>query len=426
MEDKLKPVINNGLRLDLEAAEQDGSEKVFGALSQPGIANIPAEQREMYLPGGEKQYATEDSQSCVSFAICNALEMQFTWLVKNNKLSAPNLTWLQENGYITPEGRAEFSDRWIAIKSNTTKTGNSLIAPLRAVREFGMIPDSLFPAPTDFTFDQYHDKTKLTQKMSEMGKGFKERFEVNYEQVKSSHMAEALKDDPLVVAAYGWPFPENGVYPPSDYPFNHAFILYALPKFQAFDQYLDEGREGDFTKNLSPNYIFYQHGYRLFISKENISPTDSITLSLWQQLLNLLLELEKWLKENPQPVPAPAPSAHKWDTVADARHSVRVICDEMGLTLQEKNIITAVIQAESGFKNTAKLENKKNGVTWSTDWGICQINDYYHVGDGKKWASVKQILDNPDKAVKWMIQMYKQGQLKMWVAYSSGSYKRYL
>lgn len=129
------------------------------------------------------------------------------------------------------------------------------------------------------------------------------------------------------------------------------------------------------------------------------------------------------------PIPAPtAPPAPKylWDTTANARHSVRVICDEMGLTLAEKNVITACIQQESNFNNKAIGRNMKNGKLLSTDWGIVQINDYWHVGTGKKWASVQQILDNPDKAVKWMIQMYKQGNLKMWVSYSSGAYKKYL
>ncbi len=120
------------------------------------------------------------------------------------------------------------------------------------------------------------------------------------------------------------------------------------------------------------------------------------------------------------------PEPYKWDTTANSRHSVRVICDEMGLTLTEKNIITACIQQESNFNNKAIGRNMKDGKLLSTDWGLVQINDYWHVGPGKRWASVAQIINNPDKAVKWMIQMYKQGQLKMWVSYSSGAYKKFL
>lgn len=115
-----------------------------------------------------------------------------------------------------------------------------------------------------------------------------------------------------------------------------------------------------------------------------------------------------------------------WDTPQNSRHSVRVLCDEAGLTLYEKNVITACIQQESNFRNEAVGKNMKNGVLVSTDWGICQINDYYHVGAGKRWSSVEQIVKNPDKAVTWMIQMYKQGHLNLWVSYSSGAYKKYM
>jgi hypothetical protein len=126
------------------------------------------------------------------------------------------------------------------------------------------------------------------------------------------------------------------------------------------------------------------------------------------------------------PAPETIGEPYKWDTTANSRHSVRVICDEMGLTLAEKNLICACIQQESNFNNKAIGRNMKDGKVLSTDWGIVQINDYWHVGPGKKWSSVQQILDNPDKAVKWMIQMYKQGLLKLWVSYTSGAYKKYL
>jgi hypothetical protein len=126
------------------------------------------------------------------------------------------------------------------------------------------------------------------------------------------------------------------------------------------------------------------------------------------------------------PEPTPVVEQYKWDTTANSRHSVRLICDEMGLTLAEKNLICACIQQESNFNNKAIGRNMKDGKVLSTDWGIVQINDYWHVGPGKKWSSVQQILDNPDKAVKWMIQMYKQGLLKLWVSYTSGAYKKYL
>lgn len=128
----------------------------------------------------------------------------------------------------------------------------------------------------------------------------------------------------------------------------------------------------------------------------------------------------------PEPEPIPEPPKYDWSTPQKARHSVRVICDEEGLTLEQKNTLCATIGCESGWKNTAKLENKKDGKTWSTDWGICQINDYWHIGKGKTFPSVEYVLENPDKVVRWMCKMWKQQQRNLWVCYSKGLYKQYL
>ncbi len=134
----------------------------------------------------------------------------------------------------------------------------------------------------------------------------------------------------------------------------------------------------------------------------------------------------------PQTPEAPsAPQTNKmllWDTRANCYHGTRVLCDNAGLTYDEKNILCACIFQESRFNNNAKCENKdKAGKVWSTDWGICQINDYWHIGPHKDFPSVQYVLDNPDKAVQWMIDYYQRnGNLNAWVSYSSGAYKTWL
>ena len=192
---KKKPLINNGLDLNREREEQLGTEYKFGATSVPGIARIPVEQREMYLPKGELQFGAEDFMDCASRSPINNLEAQFTWLIRNKLLSPANHKWLQDNGYITPEGRAEFSDRFIAIRSNTTKQGNSLKAPLQAITNDGLIPKSLLKRESFFTFDQYHDKTKITSQMIDLGKEFLRRLPIEYDQVFRTFLAKALSNE---------------------------------------------------------------------------------------------------------------------------------------------------------------------------------------------------------------------------------------
>lgn len=126
-----------------------------------------------------------------------------------------------------------------------------------------------------------------------------------------------------------------------------------------------------------------------------------------------------------------------WDTVANAKHSVRVICDEEGLSWKDKNDLCATVGAESGWMSyyltgpkkgqPVKLENKdKTGKVWSTDWGIIQLNDYYHIGEGKSFPSPQYVLDNPEACIRWMCKQWKVGNANWWIAFKSGAYKSYL
>lgn len=144
-------------------------------------------------------------------------------------------------------------------------------------------------------------------------------------------------------------------------------------------------------------------------------------------------------KDEPQPPQAPVEPpkpTYLWDTKEHARHSVRVICDEMGLTVQQKNDLCATVGAESGWQSyyltglkkgqPVKRENKKGGIVWSTDWGISQINDWYHIGKGKEFPSVEYVLNNPEAVIRWMCKMWKAGHADWWIAYKSGAYRAYL
>lgn len=124
--------------------------------------------------------------------------------------------------------------------------------------------------------------------------------------------------------------------------------------------------------------------------------------------------------------PNPDTLAPDWSTQKNAYHNTRVLCDFAGLNVEQKNIICACIYQESRFLIDVKHANVSNGVVESTDYGICQINDYYHIGAGKDFPSVEYVLDNPDKVVAWMIRMYQQGHIGQWVSYSSGAYRQWL
>lgn len=150
----------------------------------------------------------------------------------------------------------------------------------------------------------------------------------------------------------------------------------------------------------------------------------SLIQSILSQFSNPLLNLPSVQVPTVQP-PAPVvppPPKYDWSTPEAARHSVRVICDEEGLTVAQKNLLCATVQCESGFKTNLVHPNIKNGITYSTDYGICQWNDYYH---GKE-ITPEEAINNPEKAVRLMCQYWKRGQSTQWVCFSAGLYKKYM
>lgn len=120
------------------------------------------------------------------------------------------------------------------------------------------------------------------------------------------------------------------------------------------------------------------------------------------------------------------PPKYLWNTKENTRRSVRTICDEEGLTVEQKNTLTATIQCESGFNTKAVNQNKKDGKVMSTDFGICQINSYYHIGVGKSFPTSDFVINNPEACVRWMCKMWKAGKADLWVCHSKKMYLKYL
>jgi hypothetical protein len=131
--------------------------------------------------------------------------------------------------------------------------------------------------------------------------------------------------------------------------------------------------------------------------------------------------------QQPTPPTPPPVSPYLWATYDQRVHSVRVLCDEAGLTWAEKAEICATIEAESEFNTTVEQKNyDKRGIHWSSDWGICQINDWYNIGPGKPFKTVDEVLQFPERSVRFMIDCCKQGHIDWWIAHKLGRYEKYL
>jgi len=422
---------NYGVNLVKEKAEQSEKDWQFGASSLSCLAEIPEDVREHYLPKGERQNIGSEKMDCASRGPLNILEAKLSWLYLNDKMK--NADWFEKNGYITSNG-VELSDAFVAINSGTTAQGNSLKAPLEAIRKQGVIPKAMLPQVE--SFEDYYNPARITPEMKKLGLDFVDRFTVNYEKVTEKDYAALLTKDLLDVAGYAWMPEENGEYPSSDYQPNHCFIIFKTPRYFAFDNYLDEG-DGDYIKKLASNFNFYDYGYRLFITSET-DPVEIEKKTLWQSILKNIQKviglmglniqlIKKNIEEMPKPEPVPEikPEPEKpiyeWDTPVKARHSCRVIMDLYGLSWANKDLLCAVIQAESGFNPNAIHDNGT-----SKDFGIAQINSFFWIGEGKQFESAEEVLEKPELSIHFMCKMFLAGKLTLWTAFKNGSYKKFL
>lgn len=254
-----------GLNLSLEKQHQSDQDYLFGAFSDPCIADIPEIERESYLPVGEVQRGKEDFGDCASRGPINILETKFNYLYQNNKISPENKKWLEDNEYVV-NGKVLFSDAFIAIKSKTTRDGNSMKAPLQAIHDFGLIPKKRMPAEEWMTFDDYHDPKRIESKHEALGENFSKRFPIHYERVFSVHFDELYKEDMLDLAGYAWPIPVNGVYYKTVGDPNHVFMGIRRPRHYIFDNYIDDS-DGDFIKKLASDYELLGYGYRIYVAE---------------------------------------------------------------------------------------------------------------------------------------------------------------
>lgn len=337
-----------------------------------------------------------------------------------------------------------YSERFVGIMAGTKPPGNDPNKVYDAIRKYGLIPEDMLPSFSDdiqSIEDYYSFKGADKDKCIEEGKKWLEKYSFWYDDVPQDLIEEAFKLSPLCMAVFAWAIDNNGIYIRMGKD-NHLTCFYGKDNY-----YLNFDSYDPFYKNLSKDFGF-TYIKRIYIEEKKITEKQ---IGILQNILDiikkiLMLDLEILKKKDDEaketeisnpiadPIPPPAPEIvavpkYQWTTRKDARHSVRVICDEEGLTKKEKDTITAVIQAESDF-NTGIITRNKNGTL---DYGICQFNNGknkngvpFWIGEGADFKDYYEVLNNPEKCVRVMIREYKKGNLKYWIAYSNGSYLKYI
>jgi len=235
--------VNYGIDLkNFDAEEGKDSHYIFGAYT--GL------NKKILMPNGNwKQLADRieaerqsgsniETMNCTVFGALNTIEMLM--LHKFNKLT-------------------NWSDRYIGIRSGTSRSGNLPTRVLDTIRKYGLLPEGELPNNImRFSWSEYYSFSGALKPESELdtiAKQFLSEYEIGYETVYPTipAMKEALKYSPLYVAGYAWAY-ANGYYQSYGSP-NHCFsitnIEQAIAYKTAYDSY------DPFVKKLASTYQIY-------------------------------------------------------------------------------------------------------------------------------------------------------------------------
>ena len=419
--------------------EADERDYIFGGASKISGEPLTDGHWLPFIPDNEIQRNDWiDSYNCTAYGTSNCLEVLFK-RVFNEIIN--------------------FSDRFIGIIADTKPPGNSPKVVIDAVRKQGLIREDSLPFSYNInSIQDYYSPKPPTSILTKEAEQFLSDHGVGYELVKDTSpegLKEALKFSPLGIAVKAWSFKDDLYYFPPEADFNHWTCLldYVDGKhWIVFDSY------PPFIKNIAWDTKFdYTLRYWL-------GAGETKKLSIYEQILQAIAKLipifsflveqkieQKKTIENPQwedskaiyeimenkpKIEEPEPktpdemnvmqkeSLYKWDTPAEACHSFRTICDEVGLSVNEKNMLAKVLNCESGFN--VKAVHKNNDARQTTDFGsqkfgVAQFNNFWY----KDLISPDEALNDPEKAVRLFIDEYQAGRLKNWVCFKTGRYQNF-
>lgn len=342
------------------------------------------------------------------------------------------------------------SRRFVYNAAEMSPPGDDPHRIITVIRGQGLVLESDLPDDVK-TLAEFMTPRPLTVDLQIKGQKFLNKQQIGHQWIWESQpdqatrlslIKEALTKGTVAVSVSAWWQNSDGLYySPLGLQNGHWVHVYKVDDtgIYVFDSYNDAVTNTNLKKLTLDHNIQFAKVYFFTV------PTQQ--QSWFSQFITALLKLvgieQKQLDKVQTTVTPPTPVVpvvttspvlapkYIWNTVSDAKHSVRVICDEEGLDLEQKNTMCATIGGESGWMSyylegpkkglPVKRENYVDGKLDSTDWGICQWNDWYHA----KEITVDESLNNPEKAVRLMSAYWKRGDRNEWIAYKNGSYKKY-
>lgn len=235
-----------------------------------------------YISKSEKQsFRRFDTMACVSYSTINSIEMQLNFMMINGLIDVtPLKDWLDP---VT--GRFNFSDRFLAKVSGTTENGNYYDKVANAVRYYGLVPEAMWPASENFTWDQYY--SEIPEHVLAKGKELLKYIDIAPPEFlikKWNGSALVVPDDllrrhilqvPLIISTAtcaGWSVKDPVAACSADS--NHATTMievYDDGAYEIEDHYVNF--EGVFQKTLQSGYFIY-NAIKLVVNPKPLISND--------------------------------------------------------------------------------------------------------------------------------------------------------
>lgn len=250
--------------------EESDKDFVFGSGALTGKVIRPDGDWSAYIPLNEDQRKSDiESSSCATFGTINCIEIL-----------------MEEMGL----GKDfDYSERFIALLSGTTKQGNSPTKVAETIRKYGLIPQAMMPFDDSIkTWEDFMSwKGADKEKCLAAGKQWLKRYDFGYDLVwkgdispedKAKLMDEARKYSPLGVSVFAW-LSDNGVYYKLSGADDNHWIANPLKNIglDTYEPYL---------KNLKENYD-HMIALRYVIKKKSYEPKESFFSALWTLIKKL-------------------------------------------------------------------------------------------------------------------------------------------
>lgn len=289
---------------------------IFGGRTEVlGDAAIDVDDWEPWYSPGEYQFGVYfDTWGCVTWSAIKVYSAMRNYAIAGGVISnlfdpnpdhlpglagiisRENVAWLIQRGYVKWSGTRWYfdaSERFTAKKSGTViGTGNSAQNVWNSIRHDGLVPQDVWPYPREqrtppFTAEEFYTDA-IPQDALDLGLEYKVRFPCQYEQVmiwdyeqariNAEVYGAALRRSPLQIFGHAWDQPVNGVYLRTTGGINHAYSgLRSIPRYPIFDSYPDNGAQGDFVKQLAPDYILWAWAFKPHITDANIPNHEPMT-----------------------------------------------------------------------------------------------------------------------------------------------------